>query len=225
MGFEYFQGYFFSRPETISGKDISSAQMNLVGIMAEANKRNFNFDKVEAIITRDVAISYKLLRYINSAFYRRANTVSSIKQAMLLLGEKGVKSFLSLVAMTKLGKNKPDELIRNSIIRAKFCELLGERRGSGMDSSELFTLGLFSSIDAILDDTMENLMGKLPLSNELKDALITREGKYNNYLELTTSYEKGDWDGVAKFSGIIHAEDEILPEYFLKAISWADAVV
>jgi c-di-GMP-related signal transduction protein len=225
MGFEYFQGYFFSKPETLSGKDINSAQMNLLGIMAEANRRNFNFEKVETIISRDVAISYKLLRYINSAFYQRANTVSSIKQAMLLLGEKGIRSFLSLIAMTKLARNKPDELIRNSIIRAKFCELLGEKKGSGMNPSELFTLGLFSSIDAILDDSMENLMGKLPLSNELKDALIHKDGKLNDYLGLTKSYERGNWEDVSIFSNSIHADSHDLPQFFLKAISWADAVV
>jgi c-di-GMP-related signal transduction protein len=225
MGFEYFQGYFFSKPETITGKDISSAQMNLLGIMAEANRSDFQFDKVESIINRDVAISYKLMRYINSAYYRRANTVSSIRQAMLLLGEKGIRSFLSLIAMTKLGKNKPDELIRSSIIRAKFCELLGGIKGLGVNSSELFTLGLFSSIDAILDDTMENLMGKLPLSDELKDALIHKEGKLNDYLGLTVSYEKGDWAGVSTFSDHIHADDQVLPQFFMQAISWADAIV
>lgn len=225
MGCEYFQGYFFSKPETIKGKDISSAQMNLLGIMAEANRRNFQFDKVESIINRDVAISYKLLRYINSAYYRRGTTVSSIKQAMLLLGENGIRSFLSLIAMAKLGQNKPDELIRSSIIRAKFCELLGEKKTAGIDSSELFTLGLFSSIDAILDDTMENLMTKLPLSNDLKDTLIYGEGKLNNYLGLTVSYEKADWEGVSKFSNSIMVNDQVLPQYFLKAINWADAIV
>jgi len=225
IGCEYFQGYFFSKPETIKGKDISSAQINLLGIMAEANRRDFQFDKVEAIISRDVAISYKLLRYINSAFYRRAATVSSIKQAMLLLGENGIRSFLSLIAMIKLGKNKPDELIRSSIIRAKFCEFLGEKRNSGMDTSELFTLGLFSSIDAILDDTMENLMGRLPLSDDIKDALIHKGGRLNDYLGLTVSYEKGDWEGVSKFSDQITVNDRELPQYFLKAINWADAIV
>ncbi|MBN1626892.1 MAG: HDOD domain-containing protein, partial [Deltaproteobacteria bacterium] len=224
-GCEYFQGYFFSKPETIKGKDISSAQMNLLGIMAEANRRNFDFNKVESIISRDVAISYKLLRYINSAFYRRATTVSSIKQAMLLLGEKGIRSFLSLIAMAKLGKNKPDELIRSSIIRAKFCEQIGEKKRSGIDSSELFTLGLFSSIDAILDDTMENLMGKLPLSDALKDALTYGEGELNKYLGLTIAYEKGDWEGVSNFSDHIQIDDHVLPQCFVKAVTWADAVV
>ena len=225
MGCEYFQGYFFSDPETIKGKDISSAQMNLLRIMAEANKRDFSFDKVESIISRDVAISYKLLRYINSAFYRKEAKVSSIKQAMLLLGEKGIRSFLSLIAMTKLGQNKPDELIRSSVIRAKFCEQLGDEKGSSIDSSELFTLGLFSSIDAILDDTMENLIGKLPLSDELKDALIHGEGELNNYLCLTVSYEKGDWEGVSNFSNYIQIDDQVLPRYFITAINWADAII
>jgi c-di-GMP-related signal transduction protein len=225
MGFEYFQGYFFSKPEVLKGKDISSAQMNLLEIMAEVNKSGFHFNKIEKIITKDVSISYKLMRYINSAYFSTANKVSSIKQAIILLGENGIKNFLSLIAMTGLALDKPDELIRSSIIRAKFCELAGLKCGCGMNPSELFTLGLFSSIDAILDDTMANLMTKLPLSDELKKALIHEEGMINNYLKLATSYERGDWEGVSECLKEININDDELPQLFLDSINWADAII
>jgi len=224
MGFEYFQGYFFSKPEVIKGRDISSAQINLLEIMAEVNKADFRFNKVEAIIAKDVAISYKLMRYINSAYFKRGNKISSIKQAILLLGEKGIRSFLSLIAMTKLSGKKPDELIRSSIIRAKFCELLGEKSGPEINSSELFTLGLFSSIDAVLDDTMENLMAQLPLSDDLKKALIHGEGRLHDYLGLAVSYEKGDWQGVSGFINDLHVGDQDIPGFFLEAVTWADTI-
>jgi EAL and modified HD-GYP domain-containing signal transduction protein len=156
MGFTYFQGYFFSKPQILQGKDVSGLQVNLLEIMAETNKKDFELPQLEKFIVRDVAISYKLLRYINSPFFRRVNEISSISQAIVLLGEKGIKSFISLVAMAQLASEKPDELIRASIIRAKFCELIGEMNGSRANSAELFTLGLFSLIDAIMDDSMES---------------------------------------------------------------------
>jgi c-di-GMP-related signal transduction protein len=225
MGFEYFQGYFFSKPEIIKGKDISSAQLNLLQVMAEVNKADFSFNKVEAIIARDVAISYKLMRYINSAYFRRASKLSSINQAIVLLGENGIKNFLSLIAMTKLIENKPDELLRSSIIRAKFCERVGEKSGSCVSPSEFFTLGLFSSIDAVLDDTMENLMSKLPLSDDLKKALIHGEGVLSDYLKLAMCYEKGDWEGVSKYSEAIHMDGWLLPKIFIDAVIWADTII
>jgi len=224
MGFEYFQGYFFSKPEIVKGKDISHAQFNMLEIMAEVNQPYFEFSKVEEIISKDVSISYKLMRYINSAFYKRMNDISSIQQAIVLLGEKGIRNFLSLIAMTKLADGKPDELVRSSIIRAKFCELMGNCVGSSQDASELFTLGLFSSIDAILNDTMENLMAKLPLSENLKMALVHNEGKLNHFLNIAKCYERGDWEGFSKIKDEISLKDEKFPEYFIEAITWADAI-
>ncbi|MDB9822165.1 HDOD domain-containing protein [Deltaproteobacteria bacterium] len=224
MEFKYFQGYFFSKPEIIEGRDISTTQMNLLEMMAEVNKSDFKFQKVEEIIARDVAITYKLMRYINSAYFSRINEISSIKQAIVLLGERGIRNFLSLIAMTKLAEDSPNELVRSSIIRAKFCELVGVNNGSKVNPSELFTLGLFSSIDVILHDTMENLMGKLPLSDSLNKALIHGEGELNDYLRLAICYEKGDWKGVSEFKTKIVKNEEDLPDYFMDALTWADAL-
>ena len=224
MGFEFFQGYFFSKPEILKGKDISGTQMSLLEIMAEVNKTDFKFSKVEEIINRDVGISYKLMRYINSAFFRRVNEISSIKQAIVLLGEKGMRSFLSLIAMSKLAEDKPSELVRSSIIRAKFCELIGMNNGSRANPSELFTLGLFSLIDAILDDSMENLMKQLPLSESIKKALIHGEGDLIDYLRLAVSYEKGEWDEVSTLVNSITVDEGDLPKFYLDALGWADAL-
>lgn len=224
MGFDYFQGYFFSKPEIIEGRDLSGAQMNLLEIMAEVNKPDFKFQKVEDIIARDVAITYKLMRYINSVFFRRVNKISTIKQAIVMLGEKGIRSFLSLIAMTKLGEGKPDELIRSSIIRAKFCELLGMNNQSNVNPSELFTLGLFSSIDAILNDSMENIMAKLPLSDNIKRALIDGEGELKDYLKFSLCYEKGDWKGFSEVKEAVVENEEEIPGYFFEALTWGDTI-
>ena len=224
MGFDFFQGYFFSKPEIIKGRDISSSQMNLLEIMAEANKEDFDFHELEKIIKRDVAISYKLLRYINSSYFKRASDISSIRQAILMLGEKKVRSFISLIAMARLATGKPDELIRTSIIRAKFCELLGEKNDSYVSPSELFTLGLFSLIDAIMDDSMENLMEKLPLSENIKQALVYGKGELIDYLRLAVYYEMGDWEKIPEMAATRGLNEEELPHYYMEALGWADGL-
>ena len=224
MGFKYFQGYFFSKPNIVEGNEISTKKFSLLQLMAEINQPYFEFSKVEEIISRDISISYKLLRYINSAYYKRVNEISSIQQAIVLLGEKMIRSFLSLVAMSDLADHKPDELVRSSIVRAKFCELMANCVKPCKNSSELFTLGLFSSIDAILDDAMENIMSKLPLSDNIKNALVNRSGELFNCLEMAKSYEKGDWDRFSELLKNYKINEAKLPDCYLEAISWADAL-
>ncbi|MCD6280245.1 MAG: HDOD domain-containing protein [Deltaproteobacteria bacterium] len=224
MGFSYFQGYFFSKPEIIKAKEIPSLKVNFLQIMSEANRRDLSFTRLEKYISHDVGISYKLLRYINSPYFRRIEKISSIKQAIVMLGENGIRQFLSLIALSELVSNKPQELLRNSVIRAKFCELLGDRNPSGLDKSELFTLGLFSLIDAILDDSMENVMSRLPLSENIKNALLKGEGRLADFLKLVISYETGDWDNVSALSSHLGVNEEKLPLHYLEAIIWADAI-
>jgi EAL and modified HD-GYP domain-containing signal transduction protein len=224
LGFEYFQGYFFSRPEILKGRDISPSKMNLLQIIAEANKEDFSFEELEKLITRDVSISYKLMRYINSAYFRRIQEISSVKQAIVLLGEREVKRFISLMAMATLASDKPNELIRASIIRARLCERLGSDRYARFDGSELFTLGLFSLIDAILDDDMAGLMSKLPLSERIKRALVEGTGELADYIDLAASYEKADWAGVTAAASKIGVAEKELSEFYMDAVGWADSL-
>jgi len=127
-------------------------------------------------VLRDLSINYKLMRYINSAYFGMFKRVTSVKQSIVLLGIKEIRTLSSLIAMAQLVSGKPDELIRASLIRARLCENLG-KEANGKDGSELFTLGLFSFIDAILDDEMGSIMDKLPLSENIKKALTGEGGE------------------------------------------------
>ena len=224
MGFRYFQGFFFSKPEVLKGKEISSSQMQLLEIMAEVNKVDFEFNKLEKMIVRDASISYKLMRLINSAYFKRAKEISSIRQAIVLIGEAGIRRFLSLISMAGLAANKPDELIRVSLVRAKFCELLGNHPGNSADTSELFTLGLFSLIDAIMDDSMENLMSQIPLSSNIKEVLISRTGDLSGYLSLVEAYERGDWEEIERATNNMGIDQSHLPGQYMESLSWADSL-
>ena len=224
MGFRYFQGFFFSKPEVLKGKEISTPQMQLLEIMAEVNKENFEFNRLEKMIVRDASISYKLMRLINSTYFKRAKEISSIRQAIVMIGEVGIRRFLSLISMAGLAGNKPDELIKVSLVRAKFCELLGDHPGSSVETSELFTLGLFSLIDAIMDDTMENLMSQIPISGNIKEVLISGTGDLSGYLTLVESYERGDWEEIEDATNIMGIDQSDLPRQYMESLGWADSL-
>lgn len=224
MGFEYFQGYFFSRPQIIKGKEIPSSTMNLLQIVAEANREDFDFANLEKHILNDIAISYKLLRYINSAFFRRVTEISSIKQALVLLGEREVKRFISLMLIARLAPGKPDELVRTSIIRAKMAELIAKYTKGKYNEAEVFTMGLFSLIDAILDQDIGDLMGKLPLAESIKKALVEGHGPLAEFMGLIISYEKGVWDEFHKGLEKLNLEEDIVPRCYMEAVGWAEAL-
>jgi c-di-GMP-related signal transduction protein len=222
MGFEFFQGYFFCKPELISGKEIPGSQLTLLQIMAEVNQPEFDIQKIENLIAPDVSLSYKLLRYINSAFFAKAQPTASIQQALVYMGTAEIRRFVSLVAMSILGKGKPGELIRAACIRGKFCELLAAVAPAKVAGPELFTLGMFSLIDAILDQPMARIMKELPLSEEIKKVLLTRQGKLMGYLLLAETYEKGQWQHMAKTAQVINISEEKLPELYLEACRWSN---
>lgn len=222
MGFDLFQGFFFCKPELVTGKEIPGSQLALLQIMAEVNQPDFDIEKIETLITPDVSLSYKLLRYINSAFFAKAKRISSIQQALVYMGESEIRRFVSLVAMSNLAKGKPGELIRTSCIRGKFCELVGESIVDKVKPAKLFTLGMFSLIDAILDQPMHRIMKELPLDADIKTALVDRKGPLSGYLFLAETYEKGQWSQMTKICNIMNIEEKKLPEFYLTACEWSN---
>ncbi len=224
MGFQYFQGYFFARPEVIQGRTLSTPEIHLLRLMAAVQGRELDFDQIEHHIKRDITVSYKLLRYINSAYFRRLQEITAIKQAILLLGEVGIRRFVSLMAMAKLAKGKPQELANLSAIRARFCELLGERLEPKKNAGELFTVGLFSLIDAIMDDSMENILRKLPLSQGIKEALLGQSGPLGEVLQVVLAHERGGWRALSELCGRVGISEEVLPALYRETLAWAQTL-
>jgi len=211
MGFKYFQGYFFSKPEILKSTDIAPSHVGLLQLVAELNREDCSMAKLEEMVNVDISISYKLLRYINSAYFRRVREITSIRQ------------FVMLVTAAELAGDKPNELIRASIIRAKFCQLMGQATGEGVDPAELFLVGLFSMLDAMLDAPMDAIVEQLPFSEGVKTALVARKGALADYLNLVTAYEIGDWDKCRELSVVVALSEEALPASYLDAVGWADA--
>jgi EAL and modified HD-GYP domain-containing signal transduction protein len=189
--------------------------------MSEVNKADVCFDTIETLIASDVSLSYKLLRYINSAFFAKANPIDSIKQALVYMGESEIRRFISLVAVADLAAHKPDELVRTACIRGKFCELLASVSPGPVTPHELFTLGVFSLIDAIVDQPMHVVMEELPLSSRIKQALTRRKGALMVHLLLVETYERGDWAHVGQLAGILDIEESTLPVLYHQACEWS----
>ncbi len=222
MGFDLFQGYFFCKPEVIHGRELQGSKLNLMMIMAQINQATFSCRELEELIARDMGISYKLFKYINSAFFSRAAKIASVQQALVFLGEQEIRRFVALIAMSRLAEGKPHELTRMACIRGKFCELLAADGHEATPSSEMFTLGMFSLIDAVIDQSMDTIMASLPLPIAIKRALVDTRGRLAGYIELVRSYEAGQWRRVASLAGALGIDDKRVPDLYLQACQWSD---
>lgn len=223
MGFSYFQGYFFCRPEKIGFKVMTSMQTTLLRLLAEVVKKDTDIERLDEIISMDVSVTYKLLRFLNSAYFYRLQEVKSVKHAVAYLGEEELRRFVMLVIMSELTSEKPDELVRLVLVRAKFCELLGENGNySKAEESDLFITGLFSLLDAMLDAPMEDLMGQLPVSDMIKDALLNKSNKYAVCLKVVIALERNDESLLDRLLAEHGVDGDQVGTCYLAAVKYTD---
>ncbi len=219
-GYEYFQGYFFCRPEVVSGKDLPALKSNLLRLIQEVNRPEVNFDQLEDLIKREVTLSIKLLRYLHSAGFGWRHDVTTIGQALRVLGERPTRKWASLVALTLIGEDKPQELVTTSLLRAQFCEEIG-RAGSLPDrQADLFLVGLLSTLDALLDRPLEAILGQLAITPEITEALLGGDSLLGQTLALATAYDRADWKRVEQLAREIAFPEAALPEAYRRAVEW-----
>ena len=186
-GCDLFQGYFFCRPAVVGTRGISANRLALLQVVAALNDPSIELSEIEQLVARDVALSFRLLRYVNSAFFGLRGDVRSIGQALALLGLENVRRWATLSTLATID-NKPTELTLTALIRARFCELAGAHRGIG-STAELFTLGLFSVIDGMMDAPMHDVVASLPLAEDMREALVSRHGQMGQLLNCVTALE------------------------------------
>jgi c-di-GMP-related signal transduction protein len=220
MGYTYFQGYFFSKPVIISGRDIPGFKLHYLRILQEIHRPEMDFRKLGALVKQEVSLSYKLLRYINSSYFGLRDKIRSLPQAIVLLGEREVKKWVSLVAVASMGEDKPEELVVQAVSRAKFCEALASTPGFSRRSEDLFLMGMFSLIDAILDRPLPELLEEISLDTEVRDALLGKENALRRILDCVVAYEKGEWEGVSEKAGRLGLEESVLSKEYLEAVEW-----
>ena len=224
LGFDFFQGYFFATPEARIQRQLPASKMNLVDLMGESSHSNFDLNRINQIIERDAALSYLLLKFINNPTINKRYKITSLKHALTYMGEVEIKKFIALLSLANLGDDKPLELIHMSLVRAKFFDLLGQERKLKTDPPVGFLVGLFSLLDALLDQSMPDILKQLPLTEDVNTALLGKSGEFNHYISLARAFESALWLNVIKQSRELNIDQKHLHSLYNQAIIWGNGV-
>ena len=222
LGYNYFQGYFFSKPKIIARKDIPASKIAQLELLQEINRPELDLEKLEKIVKKDTSLTFKLLKYINSAFFGLYQPVTSIKKALIMVGESELRKWGSLIILTSLSKDKPAEVLITSLIRAKFCELLASESRLKDKSSELFLLGMFSLLDVLVGRPMEEILQEIPLPSEVSLALLGEKNCYRQIFEIVLGYERSEWKSISPAIAQLSLPEEKIPEFYLLSIEWVE---
>lgn len=219
MGFDYFQGFFFCKPQIVTGQKLPPGRLAILNLLAELQRCEIDLEKLQKIIETDVNLSVKLLRLINSSFYSLPSKIKSIRHAIIFLGLQHIRNWACMVAIGTVS-DKPRELMTMSLIRAKMCELLCGKEDKDI-RSVFFTIGLFSLLDTIFDMPMKKLLEYMPLTKEVNHALLHRKGRGGDALRCVEAYESGDWGFIEKS---VFDRSSVFQAY-LEAVNWAHNVM
>lgn len=219
MGYDYFQGYFFSKPVIISKKDVPGVKINQLRMLQMVNEPEIDFAALSDLIQSEMAMAYKILRLTNSAAFGLRNKVTSINQALGILGEKGIRKWASILLVAGLGEDKPKPQIISSLVRAKFCELLSCAPVWRNQESTLFLVGLFSKLDVIVGRPLTEILSELPLKQDI-NAAILGEGELGRTLHLIEAFEQGDWTAISHLAAELEIEESALQDIYFEAVKW-----
>ena len=194
LGFDYFQGYHFSQPKVMKFRGVRANQLSVLQLVSKLYQPDIDLEAIEALIRQDVSLSYKLLRYINSAYFNLPHRIDSIQRAIVLLGTRNVRAWATLVSLANIDNHRSD-LITIALERAKMCELLAAAMGIRQKESG-YTVGLLSVLDAMTQAPMASVLATLPLDEDINEALLRHEGPVGRILACTLAYERCDWEGM-----------------------------
>jgi EAL and modified HD-GYP domain-containing signal transduction protein len=187
---------------------------SIIQLLALVSNSTIDYDELDAVVSLDPGISFKLLRFLNSAHFSLESRISNLRQALVFLGHKEIKKFIALVALASLGDSNQNDAITLAATRANFCDALAEKIDDESIQHSAFLVGLFSMIDTLLLDTMENILNLIPVDDSIREALLNNQGIGAELLNLTKCFEQADWPGISASSkrfGV--SEEEIIACY------------
>jgi len=222
MGYSLFQGYFFGRPETLQSRDIPAYKHSYYHLLQEVHQPQPKLAVLEDIIKHESALTYKLLRYLNSAAFAFCMEIRSIRHALAILGLNEVRKWVSIVALAGTATGMPTELMVTSLVRARFAELLAPLAGLAERAPELFLMGLLSMMDVILARPLEKILAEVTVTADVKAALLNGSSPLRPIHEFVQAYEKGDWDEIVRRSKDLHLIESQVTEAYLDAADWAN---
>lgn len=217
LGFEGFQGYFLQHPLMFSARRVPSTRLGVLRLIALLQNEDVSLDDIEALLSQDVSLSYRVLRCINSSYYGLPRKIDSIRQAIVLLGMTKLQELCALVALQGFD-DRPPSLFVIAMTRARMCEQLAQLRGF-RNKASFFITGLFSMLDALTGIPMGELVPELPLAVPVTRALLAEEGDLGAVLRSVRAYERGAW-GQTPYGGLT---PEGISAAYVEAVSWAEA--
>lgn len=196
LGYTLFQGYFFAKPVILKSNAMLAGKLGYIRLMQAVNEETPDIGAIVSAIECDVTLAMETIKLSNSAYYGRRQKISSIRQAVVALGLDGVRKWIYLSALRRLGTGKPDVLVSTSVIRSKFMEMLAQASGQSVKSPEYAMLGLLSLLDALTGTSFETLLAELNISEDTKDVLVNgvNRAPLGTAFKIVTSYERGQWE-------------------------------
>ncbi|MDA0365106.1 MAG: HDOD domain-containing protein [Chloroflexi bacterium] len=220
LGFDGFQGYFLSKPITLEQRSVEAFRPHYLQLLNLTSAPEVDMAAVEQIVRTDVALTSKLLRHANSATSMQIRSFDSIREALVLLGAEGVRRTAALAALAGLGRDRPEELVQNSVVRARFCESLSTIGNLGAARFDLFLLGMFSMVDALLGAPMDQALDDLPVTDAVRGALQFGEGRLGAVLRLVEAYEHAAWDDFQEIAADLNLDVALIPALYVGAVQW-----
>jgi c-di-GMP-related signal transduction protein len=222
FGYTYTQGYFFARPEISVGTRSSGFKPHRLQLLCELNRADPDLDVIEELLRHDPALSYQIIRYLNSAAFGLRTRVSTIRQAVFMLGQVGLKTWATVVILADAGSERPLELIVTSVARGRFCELAGRACDIEGREHELSLLGLFSLIDAIVGRPLDEALAEVNLPADVAAAIRGEPGELGDLLNLARGYERADWPTVERLVVKMGLPAWEAPAIYLDAVAWGN---
>lgn len=222
MGFTYFQGFFFQKPQVLVTHDIPANKVNYLRMLQAVARDELDLREIEALIKSEVSICYRLLRYLNSAIFAFGNEIHSVRHALSLLGEREIRRWVRLVATVGAGQAKSGELVRYALVRGRFCELLRHKVSHG--GSDLFLMGMMSLMDAVLEMPLAAVLEKVHLEQAIKNVLLGKPSHLRTIYRLLLAQESGEWEAVAELARLQHMSSNDVEDAYWEAMRWAREV-
>ncbi|MCL6555234.1 MAG: EAL domain-containing protein [Burkholderiales bacterium] len=221
LKFDLYQGFYFARPETLSARVIHPGQALVLELLNKV-RANADIGEIEKGFKRDVALSFKLLRYINSVGFGLSCEIQSIRHALAILGYQQLYRWLTLLVVTASESSTPPALMKTAVTRGRLTELLGEGLLDRQDRDNLFIVGIFSLLDAMLEMPMEQILEKLHLPESVAEALLHREGVYGPFLQLAEACEGADTTRMRELAQALTLDPERVNTAHIQALAWVE---
>jgi len=225
-GCDYFQGFFFARPEMLSYGNVEPLKMAVFDLLRCTSRPDLDFNEINQRISKDVGLTARVLKLVNARSANKNLVITSIPQAVVYLGEDSIRKFVRVLALSELGSDKPSELTRLGLCRAQFMQLILEPGGK-IIAEQGYLVGLMSVLDAILDMELEAIAKEFSLGAELSGALLSFDGMMGNSLHLIKAVEEDNWQLAKKLLETIRPASDIELVYtaMLDARQYADELL